>query len=47
MRKLECVVCLWLAATHEAGIQTACADRVLFADPGDEALESQSVATVG
>jgi hypothetical protein len=32
--------CLWLAASHEPGIQTACADRVLFADPCDEALES-------
>jgi hypothetical protein len=36
-----------LAAAKVAGVQAAVADRVLLAQPGEEALETETVAAVG
>jgi hypothetical protein len=38
---------LRLAAAHVAGVQAGVADGVLLAQPGEEALEAETVATVG
>lgn len=46
IRNIKGDSCSGLAATHEARIQAASADRVLFADPGNESLETESVASV-
>jgi hypothetical protein len=37
---------LRLAAAHVAGVQASVADGVLLAQPGEEALETETVATV-
>ena len=41
------VLCSRLAAAEVAGVQAAVADGVLLAEPGEEALETESVAAVG
>jgi hypothetical protein len=38
---------LRLAAAHVAGVQAGVADGVLLAQPGEEALEAETVAAVG
>ena len=35
------------ATTHVTGVETAVADGVLVAQPGEEALEAETVASVG
>lgn len=37
---------LRLAAAHVAGVQAGVADGVLLAQPGEEALEAETIATV-
>ena len=41
------VLCSRLAAAEVAGVQAAVADGVLLAEPGEEALETESVTAVG
>jgi hypothetical protein len=38
---------LRLAAAHVTGVQAGVADSVLVAQPGEEALQTETVATVG
>ena len=38
---------LRLAAAHVAGVQAGVTDGVLLAQPGEEALEAETVAAVG
>ena len=41
------VLCSRLAAAEVAGVKAAVADGVLLAEPGEEALETESVTAVG